>query len=364
MNKIKFQMSAQDYYYGYQLKLKATKAKNNIWWFILFYGIIILALIIFSNQLSILILAGMFLAFSILMIYMPTKKMCMREYNASPFNNKSKSIMFDESSISFISAFEKITMNWQDIFAYSIDNDLIIILPLVSSEIYVINKKTSAQYQQEINIISDMLVSKCKKINISKNIPESEKALVQNEEVSVQENVFPFSINCAYDFDDNVKNQKLNIKRRTTMSFMYIMTLFLIALGVYNYIILKNAEYLILSAIAVGFVLGITLLCYFVIPRINAKKVVRADKFIFLKRKICFEKEYIEAITDSAEKNIKISRIIPYNYIQNVLESEEYFSIFASAEKHILVPKRYLNEKQIAVIAQELSNKCFYRKVK
>lgn len=364
MNKIKFSMSAQDYYYGYKFKLKATKFKSNIWWMILSADIVLAVLIIIFNLWSISFLAGILLVFSIVMLSLPTKKMCMSEYNSSPFNNKSKSILFDESSISFISAFEKITMQWQDICAYGIKDNLIIILPLASSELYVINREKAVDYEQEINQLSDMLNAKCRKINIAKGIPESEKALVQNEETAEQAEVFPFCFNSAVDFADSVKNQKLSFKRNRTMPIFYIMMLVQLAFGVYDYVTQKNAQILIISAVFAGFALVTMLFCYFILTKSNAKKVARADKFSFLQRKICFDREYIEIITESVEKNIKINKIIPYNYIQSVMESDEYFSFFASSEKQLLVPKRYLSEKQIDAVAEKLKNKSFYSKVK
>ncbi|MCM1285431.1 MAG: YcxB family protein [Acetobacter sp.] len=364
MGKIKFSMSAQDYYYGYKFKLKATKFKSNIWWIVLLADIILAVSVIVFKLWSISFLAGMLLIFSIFMIAMPTKKMCMSEYNASPFNNKCKSIMFDESFISFISAFEKITMSWQDICAYSINDRYIIILPLASSELYVINKEEITECKHEIETIADLLNTKSRKINISNSIPKSEKALVQNEEAEEKADVFPFSINSAVDFDDSVKNQKLSFKRNRTMPLFYILILVQLAFGVYDYITHKDAQLLIITAAFTAFTLVTMLFFYFVLTRRNAKKVAKADKFSFLQRKICFEKNFIEIITDSDEKNIKINKIIPYDYIQSVIESEEYFSIFASSEKQLLVPKRYLNGSQISEITQKLKDKCFYSKIK
>lgn len=363
MNKIKFFMSDEDYYKGFKFKFNKLgfKEKSNII-LMLILGIAVAAVTaVFNLSYYAYAIASMMIAEGIMMIVSPTKNNIIREYQTSPFCKKEKTIFFDDNRIGFISPFEKIDMKIEDICAYEIDNDCVIILPTAGSELFVINKN---KYQgNELNELCALLKSKCRKINIGKDIFEAENVTSINEQ-STADAAIPFSFEVAISHNDCLESQKLSVKRSRNMFINYIFAVFYVVLSVHNYIMSKDIKDLISLGVVAAAIAILALFNNLIVPKIMAKNMEKISIFGSIKRKISINSSFIETKIESQEKAIIINTVIPYGYISFVTENEKYFSIIAGSEKHIFIPKRYLTRAQLEKLTELFQSKCRYIKTK
>lgn len=363
MNKIKIFMSEDDYCKGFKFKLNKLgfKEKSNIVFMIILSTVITVLTTVLKLDYFAYIVSAVFMLTAVMMTISPTKKSLIGDYHTSPFTKKEKSILFDDYKISFISSFEKVEMLIEDIFAYEIDNDSIIIQPIASSEFYVINKSKNQGF--EVDKLCELLKSKCKKINVSNNtyVTESEISNPHTDETDV---TVPFSFETQITHNDCIENQKLAVRRNRSMAANYVFIMFYIAFGAYSYITSRDIKMLITIFIIAASIAILALYNNFIAVRIMAKKVEKNDKFGSLKRHITVNSSFIETVIESAEKNVNINRVIPFGYISIAMENEKYISIIAGSESHIFIPKRYLTAEMNKKLTEILTHKCRYIKMK
>ena len=363
MEKIKFKMTADDYYRGVKFKIK-TLGKRKI--FPLLMLIISAAYVAVAPSGNIgatgYLAVGIISAYSVLMLFSPTRKLCEREFFSSPFSSKEKTVLFDGERAVFISDYQRISLRWEDVFAAEADESRVVILPVPSGEAFVISKAENSS--PLLDRLCEIISEKCKKKPKSNKLTKEADTQRGNfNEVSDGGEDIPVTAQGAIDLNDLIQGQRMVIKKNRVLGFCYFMTVLYAAICVYGYVTTHEKVYLYFIAAAVTAVVLSMLFNYFVVTKKQAEKLARLDKFTFLNKTVIFEKSYFELITKDEELQFESDRVIPYAFINAAYESENYYSVFFS-DKYILLPKRFFSEKQRLAVTQILKSNCFYSRLK
>lgn len=139
--------------------------------------------------------------------------------------------------------------------------------------------------------------------------------------------------------DDYIGFEKFKLKRNKTSFFSYLMCLFFIATGVYDAVVYKNLNMIIISAVTVISLCVLTLYSLKAAPEKRVKKLLSLDSAYLCQNKALINDKSIEIRNIPQENQAGTVAVYPYSIMSAIYETEEYFYFFIATEVKIL-PKR------------------------
>lgn len=142
-------------------------------------------------------------------------------------------------------------------------------------------------------------------------------------------------------YDDYVVFEKFKMKRNKTSFFSYLMCLFFIATGVYDAVVYKNSDMIIISALIIFSVCAATLYSVKFAPKRRIRKLLSLDSAYLCRNRAVIDDKAIEIRNIPDKKQAGIVMVYPYSVMSAIYETQDYFYFFIVTEVKIL-PKRVI----------------------
>ncbi len=142
-------------------------------------------------------------------------------------------------------------------------------------------------------------------------------------------------------YDDYLGFEKFKMKRNKTSFFSYLMCLFFVATGVYDVVIYKNLNMIIIFAVMIFSVCAATLHSVKIAPKKRVRKLLSLDSAYLCQNRAVIDDKAIEIRNIPQENQAGIVAVYPYSAMSAIYETEDCFYFFIAAEVKIL-PKRVI----------------------
>lgn len=164
--------------------------------------------------------------------------------------------------------------------------------------------------------------------------------------------------------DDYISFEKIIIAQKKFGLMTYISTLILIAIGVFNYVSVKDPTLLIISVAYATASILFVLIDSKLMPKYKAKKYTRLDETYFAPRNVIISDSAVELTLEcDGEDSVESIGVYPIQSFMAVLESKDYIMLLAAVDSYI-IPKRAIPIEQLATVENILRARPNYLKAK
>ncbi len=155
-------------------------------------------------------------------------------------------------------------------------------------------------------------------------------------------------------FDDYLVFERFKLKRNRSSFFIYIMTIFYFAMGLYTGIASRNYEIIYINIAVVLSVCAGTVYSHIFAPKKRVKKMIEEDSGCLNKNEIIISENAIEVKSLPDENQSGSLEIYPYAIMQAIYETEENYYFFIDLLVKI-VPKRAIPAELIEEAKKNIS---------
>lgn len=144
--------------------------------------------------------------------------------------------------------------------------------------------------------------------------------------------------------DDYISFEKFKFKRNRSFFLTYLTCAVFIAMGIYDVIVSKNYQMLILAAAIAIIECSAAFYEIKIAPQRKVKKLISADSNYLTPNEITIEDKAIEIKNIPSENQAGIVAVYPYSIMSVIYETTDYFYFFIGTEVKILAKKNIPQE--------------------
>lgn len=140
-------------------------------------------------------------------------------------------------------------------------------------------------------------------------------------------------------YDDYISFEKFKLKRNKTAFFSYITCLLFLIMGVYDAVVYKTFQIIVIAVIMIFAVFVSTAYSVNIAPKKRVKKYISLDPAYLGQKEIIVDEKKIEIKNIPAENEGAVVAVYPYSVMTAIYETSEYYYFFAGSEVKLL-PKK------------------------
>ncbi|MGN1203256.1 MAG: YcxB family protein, partial [Eubacterium sp.] len=140
-------------------------------------------------------------------------------------------------------------------------------------------------------------------------------------------------------YEDYLCFESFKLKRNKTSFFSYLICLMFLVMGVYDAVVYKTFEVIILAAVMIAGVCISTFYAIKIAPKKRVKNLMALDSSYLGQSEIIIDDKAVEIKNIPQENEAGIVAVYPYSVMSAIYETEEYYYFFIGNEVRLL-PKK------------------------